>query len=46
MKDLYAGVLGLVVYPNFLMDAVNDYVWTMRITPTEASRCELELHGL
>ena len=32
-----AGVVGLVNYPNFWMDAVSDYVWTMRVTPVNAS---------
>jgi glycine betaine catabolism A len=34
-KDYNAGVLGLVVYPNFWMDAVSDYIWTMRVTPVD-----------
>lgn len=45
-KDHDAGVLGLVVYPNFWMDAVSDYVWTMRITATSASQCIVDLAWL
>lgn len=45
-KDYNAGVLGLVVYPNFWMDAVSDYMWTMRITPLSASRTEVDLTWL
>jgi phenylpropionate dioxygenase-like ring-hydroxylating dioxygenase large terminal subunit len=36
-KDYDAGVVGLVNYPNFWMDAVSDYVWTMKLTPISAS---------
>jgi phenylpropionate dioxygenase-like ring-hydroxylating dioxygenase large terminal subunit len=42
-KDHDAGVLGMVVYPNFWMDAVSDYMWTMRLTATSASCTLLEL---
>jgi phenylpropionate dioxygenase-like ring-hydroxylating dioxygenase large terminal subunit len=35
-QDHDAGVVGLVNYPNFWMDAVSDYVWTMRVTPVNA----------
>jgi phenylpropionate dioxygenase-like ring-hydroxylating dioxygenase large terminal subunit len=42
-KDYNAGVLGLVVYPNFWMDAVSDYIWTMRITPLSPSRTQVDL---
>ena len=35
--DHDAGVIGLVNYPNFWMDAVSDYAWTMRVTPVSAS---------
>lgn len=45
-KDYDAGVLGLVCYPNFWIDAVSDYVWTMRITPVSASRCYVDLSWL
>lgn len=41
-KDHDAGVVGLVNYPNFWMDAVSDYVWTMRITPVHAFMTEVE----
>lgn len=44
--DYDAGVLGLVCYPNFWIDAVADYVWTMRITPVSASRCYVDLSWL
>lgn len=37
-----AGVVGLVNYPNFWMDAVSDYVWTMRVTPVNASTTDVE----
>jgi Rieske 2Fe-2S family protein len=40
--DHDAGVIGLVNYPNFWMDAVSDYAWTMRITPVSASITEVE----
>ena len=36
-KDYDAGVVGMVVYPNFWMDAVSDYMWTMRLTAVSAS---------
>lgn len=45
-KDFDAGVLGLVVLPNFWMDAVSDYVWTMRLTPTSASETIIDLTWL
>jgi phenylpropionate dioxygenase-like ring-hydroxylating dioxygenase large terminal subunit len=45
-RDFDAGVLGLVVYPNFWMDAVSDYMWTMRITPTGPSQTNLDLTWL
>lgn len=41
-KNYDAGVVGLVNYPNFWMDAVSDYVWTMRITPIDASTTDVE----
>ena len=44
--DHDAGVLGMVVYPNFWMDAVSDYMWTMRITAISASETELDLSWL
>lgn len=37
-----AGVVGLVNYPNFWMDAVSDYIWTMRVTPVNASTTAVE----
>jgi phenylpropionate dioxygenase-like ring-hydroxylating dioxygenase large terminal subunit len=41
-KDHDAGVVGLVNYPNFWMDAVSDYVWTMRVTGVTASTTDVE----
>ncbi len=40
--DHDAGVVGLVNYPNFWMDAVSDYVWTMRVTPADAGKTIVE----
>jgi phenylpropionate dioxygenase-like ring-hydroxylating dioxygenase large terminal subunit len=37
-----AGVVGLVNYPNFWMDAVSDYVWTMRVTGVNPSSTDVE----
>lgn len=45
-KDFDAGVLGLVVYPNFWMDSVSDYMWTMRLTPVSPSRTIIDLTWL
>jgi Rieske 2Fe-2S family protein len=45
-KDFDAGVLGLVVYPNFWMDAVSDYLWTMRLTAVSPSRTVIDLTWL
>jgi Rieske 2Fe-2S family protein len=45
-QDFDAGVLGLVVYPNFWMDAVSDYMWTMRITPVGNSSTIIDLTWL
>jgi len=45
-KDFDAGVLGLVVYPNFWMDAVSDYMWTMRLTPLSPSSTAIDLAWL
>lgn len=44
--DHDAGVLGMVVYPNFWMDAVSDYLWTMRLTPISAKETRIELAWL
>ncbi len=44
--DYDAGVLGMVVYPNFWMDAVSDYMWTMRLTATSPSCTVLDLAWL
>lgn len=40
--DYDAGVVGLVNYPNFWMDAVSDYIWTMRVTPVNAFVTDVE----
>jgi phenylpropionate dioxygenase-like ring-hydroxylating dioxygenase large terminal subunit len=45
-KDFDAGVLGLVVYPNFWMDAVSDYMWTMRLTAISPSLTYIDLSWL
>jgi Rieske 2Fe-2S family protein len=45
-KDYDAGVLGLVVLPNFWMDAVSDYMWTMRVTAISPSRTAIDLTWL
>ena len=45
-KDYDAGVLGLVVYPNFWMDAVSDYIWTMRVIALSPSRTAIDLTWL
>lgn len=45
-KDFDAGVLGLVVYPNFWMDAVSDYMWTMRLTAVSPSLTYVDLAWL
>jgi len=44
--DYDAGVLGLVVYPNFWMDAVSDYMWTMRLTAVSPSCTIVDLAWL
>ncbi|HET9746222.1 MAG TPA: aromatic ring-hydroxylating dioxygenase subunit alpha [Chitinophagaceae bacterium] len=41
-KDHDAGVVGLVNYPNFWMDAVSDYIWTMRVTPVKPSTTDVQ----
>jgi phenylpropionate dioxygenase-like ring-hydroxylating dioxygenase large terminal subunit len=41
-RDHDAGVVGLVNYPNFWMDAVSDYVWTMRVTPIGATKTAVQ----
>ncbi len=45
-QDYDAGVLGLVVYPNFWMDAVSDYMWTMRLTAVSPSSTIIDLAWL
>jgi phenylpropionate dioxygenase-like ring-hydroxylating dioxygenase large terminal subunit len=44
--DYDAGVLGLVMYPNFWMDAVSDYMWTMRVTAQSPSSTIIDLTWL
>ena len=44
--DYDAGVLGLVVLPNFWMDAVSDYIWTMRVTPAGPAKTIIDLSWL
>jgi phenylpropionate dioxygenase-like ring-hydroxylating dioxygenase large terminal subunit len=44
--DFDAGVLGLVNYPNFWMDAVADYMWTMRVTAQSPSKTTIDLTWL
>lgn len=41
-SDHDTGVVGLVNYPNFWMDAVSDYVWTMKVTPVDAYTTDVE----
>jgi predicted outer membrane repeat protein len=45
-KDHDAGVVGLVNYPNFWMDAVSDYIWTMKITPINAATTAVQFSWL
>ena len=45
-KDFDAGVLGLVVYPGFWMDAVSDYMWTMRVIASSPSSTIIDLSWL
>jgi len=45
-QDFDSGVLGLVVYPNFWMDAVSDYMWTMRVTAVSPSKTIVDLTWL
>ena len=45
-KDFDAGVVGLVVYPNFWMDAVSDYIWTMKLTAINPSKTIIDLTWL
>jgi phenylpropionate dioxygenase-like ring-hydroxylating dioxygenase large terminal subunit len=45
-KDFDAGVLGIVLYPGFWMDAVSDYMWFMRVTPVSPSKTVIDLTWL
>ena len=44
--DYQSGVLGMLNYPNFWMDAVSDYLWVMRITPIDEYRSTVDLTWL
>ncbi len=44
--DHDAGVVGLVVLPNFWMDAVSDYMWTMKLTAVSPSQTIIDLAWL
>ncbi len=41
-----SGVVGMINYPNFWMDAVTDYMWVMRITPLEPAKSVVDLTWL
>jgi phenylpropionate dioxygenase-like ring-hydroxylating dioxygenase large terminal subunit len=45
-EDHDAGVLGMVTYPNFWMDAVSDYMWTMRLTAIDHKTTVIDLMWL
>lgn len=45
-EDHDAGVLGMVAYPNFWMDAVSDYMWTMRLTAIDHKTTIIDLMWL
>lgn len=36
--DYEAGVVGMLLFPGFWMDALADHVWTMRVTPVGPAR--------
>ena len=44
--DHDAGVIGLVNYPNFWMDAVSDYMWTMKVVAASPSKTIIDLSWL
>lgn len=44
--DYDNGVVGLLTYPNFFMDGVNDYIWAMRITPVDSLHTIVDLTWL
>jgi phenylpropionate dioxygenase-like ring-hydroxylating dioxygenase large terminal subunit len=44
--DYDAGVVGLVSYPNFWIDAVADYVWVMKTTPLSPSKTQIDIFWL
>jgi phenylpropionate dioxygenase-like ring-hydroxylating dioxygenase large terminal subunit len=45
-KQYDNGVVGLINYPNLWMDGVSDYIWSMRITPIDATRSMVDLTWL
>ena len=45
-QDYDAGVVGLVSYPNFWIDAVSDYVWVMQITPISPAKTRVDITWL
>ncbi len=45
-QDYDAGVVGLVSYPNFWIDAVADYVWIMKITPINYGKTQVDITWL
>lgn len=45
-RNYDSGVVGIINYPNFWMDGVSDYIWTMRITPLDAGRSIVDLTWL
>jgi Rieske 2Fe-2S family protein len=42
-KDYNNGVVGLLTLPNICLDCVSDYAWAMRITPTDATHCIVDI---
>jgi phenylpropionate dioxygenase-like ring-hydroxylating dioxygenase large terminal subunit len=42
LTDRDAGILAIVLFPNFWLEASSDYVCTMRRTPVSPTRCEVE----
>jgi phenylpropionate dioxygenase-like ring-hydroxylating dioxygenase large terminal subunit len=45
-KQYDNGVVGMLNYPNFWMDGVSDYIWSMRITPVSATLSIVDLTWL
>jgi phenylpropionate dioxygenase-like ring-hydroxylating dioxygenase large terminal subunit len=46
LKDRDAGVLAIVMFPNFWFEASSDYVCSMRRTPISPTLCEVEASWL